>query len=97
MSGVADLTERRRQRQRELLDGKPRWTGREALEAALADIDSGDLDADMIVVVYASSVGAEGDVKVGRYVGSMSPRGKRDGLWCLGAMTKCITDWARGG
>lgn len=92
---VASLDEARARRRRELLYSRDRWTGREALEAAIADIDAGELDPDAICVIYACR-GPSGSTKVGRYVGAVSERGVREGLWIIGAVSKALTDWMRG-
>lgn len=95
MSGVADLTERRRQRQRELLDTKDRWTAREALEALMADIDSGDQSPEAVVIFTLNDEGPRG-MRVGRYVGSLNEKRQVFGLELVGACYKALTDWARG-
>jgi hypothetical protein len=92
---VENLTERRRARQRELLEAKSRWTPREALEAALADIDAGDLDPDAICVIYLCPMSKQGQ-RVGRYVGAQTERRQVFGLELIGACYKALTDWARG-
>lgn len=95
MNAVADLAERRRQRQRELLDAKDRWTSREALEACLADIDAGDLDPDAVVIFTLNQASPKG-VRVSRYVGALNERRQVCGLALIGACFKAITDWSRG-
>jgi hypothetical protein len=95
VNGVADLTERRRQRQRELLDAKDRWTPREALEALMADIDAGDADPDAVVILVLNQP-TENGVRVGRFVGSLNARRQVFGLELIGACYKALTDWARG-
>lgn len=95
MSGAADLSERRRDRQRELLAAKDRWTPREALEAVLADIDAGDLDADGLVIFTIRGAAPDG-VRVGRYVGAVGANRTVSGLELVGACFKALTDWSRG-
>jgi hypothetical protein len=95
MNDVANLSERRRVRMRELLDRKSRWTAREALEAALADIDSGDLNPDAVVIFTLNDEGGQG-MRVGRYVGALNDKRQVFGLELIGACFKALTDWSRG-
>ena len=93
---IADLGQAIAARERKALDAKDRWTPREALAAALADIDAGELKPEAICVVYA--VEADGGLasRVGRYVGSVGVTGKKESFWVIGMVQRAISDWLGG-
>ncbi len=95
MNDVANIETARQRKDRERLSAKDRWTGREALVAALADIDSGELDPDAVVVIYAQP-GPDDTIRVGRYCGSVSERGKRETFWIWGMIQRGLSAWIAG-
>jgi hypothetical protein len=92
-----ELAERRRQKQlaerRELLKRADRWTPREALEAALLDMDLGEVkDVEAITVVMATHVkdGDESCTTTNTYVGTNGATGPKETFWIIGNMMKAI-------
>lgn len=91
---MTDLAEVRAKAARRELDMKT-WDPRDALKAALADIESGDLDPEALVIIYASPAGVD-RIKTGRYASSTSRHGKRDTFWMWGMIQKALADWMQG-
>lgn len=98
MNDVANIETARARKARDALDGKARWTPREALVAALADLDSGGLKPEALVIVYSEErvVDGEPTSRVGRYVSANGTRGPLDSFWLIGMMSRAIADWTRG-
>lgn len=93
MNDVVDLTTAFAARDRKSLDAKDRWTPRDALVAALSDIDSGALVAEAICIVYSEPAEGGDASKVGRYVGSDGVSGKKENFWVAGMVYRMMTDW----
>lgn len=98
MTTTDELAARRRQKQleerRKLLERADRWTPRDTLEAALLDIDLGNVtDVEAVMVVMSVSYMDDGDQysKVDTYTGTNGATGPKETFWMLGAMMKAIS------
>jgi hypothetical protein len=73
------------------LDEIDRWTPKQALEAALLDIELGELNAEAVVIFYGEpDQTIEDESVVGRYVGSNGCKGRKDGLWVRGMASRAL-------